>query len=117
MFGGLNKIVDRSFVVGFAMPALIFFFGSAGILRVFGYALPYLDLTGSEPLKDTTVLALLSLAGSFLLMIFNWNILRVMEGYWYWGLGRKVNHLFARRWKTLSERIAALDKEYEEWQS
>jgi hypothetical protein len=112
MFSGLNKVVDRGFIVGFAMPALLFLFGSAGLWRLFGLKLPYLDLSGGEPLKDTTMLALMSLAGAFLLMILNWNILRIMEGYWYRNLGKKVNWLPDHLWTSLDKRIAHLNAQW-----
>ncbi|MGO9596957.1 MAG: hypothetical protein ACLP7Q_02925 [Isosphaeraceae bacterium] len=114
MFSGLNKVVDRNFTVGFAIPALLFLYCATGLCRVFGLVLPYLDLKGDEPLKDTTVLALVSLAGAFVLMIFNWNILRIVEGYWYWDFGRNVNSYFKQRWKSLDQKIAGLNAEWKD---
>jgi hypothetical protein len=113
MFSGLNKLVDRGFIVGFAVPALVFLFCSAGICRAFDLVLPFVVLTGDEPLKDTTVLALVSLVGALVLMIFNWHILRIMEGYWYLDLGRKLNGHWKRRWQSLDQDIASLHKEWE----
>jgi hypothetical protein len=108
MFSGLNKILDRNFVVGFALPAILFMFLASYIAKLFSLLPSYPDLRGKDAFADTTLFAMITLGLALVLMVLNWNILRILEGYWYWDLGRKVNGYFVKRWNALSETIAEL---------
>ena len=108
MFSGVNKIVDRNFVVGFAMPSLILLLASMGIWNLFDVSPKFLQLTGAEPLKDGTILASLALSIAFVLMICNWNIMRILEGYWYADLDKRWRGFFVKRWQNGQAEIAAL---------
>ncbi len=116
MFSGLNKVFERSFIIGFAVPALAFLFAAVGIWSLFGQSVSFVDLRGAEPLKDTTTLAFAGTIITFILVIFNFNIMRILEGYWYFDLGFKLNGYYRSRFRKLGEEIENLTKEREESQ-
>jgi hypothetical protein len=114
MFSGLSKIFDKTFIVGFALPALLFVFGEWWILHLFGAAPAFLSLSGTDPLKDSTVLAIVALGIALALMVLNWIILRTLEGYWLFDLGYKLNVLQAHRWRSLRQKIEQLTAQRDE---
>ncbi len=118
MIGGLNKILDRNFVVGYAFPSVVLILLGRALLPLFGLVPDFLKLDGAEPFKDTTLVALLVLFISILLMSLNWSILRFFEGYWRFELGRRVldltykwNYHYVKRWRKLRDKIDGLTQE------
>lgn len=118
MIGGLNKILDRNFVVGYAIPSVVLILLGRALLPLFGLVPDFLKLDGAEPFKDTTLVALLVLSISILLMSLNWSILRFFEGYWRVELGGRVldrtykwNCHYVKRWRKLRDKIDGLTQE------
>ena len=82
MFGGFPKLFDRSFFIGYFVPAFLLFIGEGTNLLVFGY----IDKKFTDILADKSTLgAVLSVVIiwllSILLMTFNRPVIRLLEGY------------------------------------
>jgi hypothetical protein len=112
--GELNKLFGRDFVIGFFVPASIFVAMSAAMLRAFEKLPLWLRVDPTDPLKDTTFLALVTLAAAFFLMAGNRLLFRVLEGYWPFDLGRRLNYFQRRRFRKLHSRIRELTAERDE---
>jgi hypothetical protein len=82
MFGGLPKLFDRSFLIGFFLPAfLLFASGGANLVAFCHIDVEFSDLLAkADPLKATMFIVIIWLL-SILLMAFNRPIIRLLEGY------------------------------------
>lgn len=81
MLGELSKLFDRTFAVGFFLPAFILFSATAFMLN---QSFLHLDVTMFQELEWlvlSTVLGLLSLVGGIVLLAVNRDLYRFMEGY------------------------------------
>ncbi len=114
--GEINKLIGRDFVVGFFMPALLFVALSTPMFAVSRKLPPVFVIDPADPLKETTFLALITLAAAFFLMAINRVLFRALEGYWPFGLERRLNFFQLRRFRRLKRRIAELDTERDECQ-
>jgi hypothetical protein len=82
MFGGLPKLFDRSFFIGFFLPASLLFSGSLANVFAFGFISDkFIEfLSKKSTLGATTSIVIVWLL-SILLMAFNRPIIRLLEGY------------------------------------
>jgi hypothetical protein len=81
MLSSVTKLVDKSFVVGFLLPALLAVFAA---LRVFGCAAWIADLCTIDkvnPFANLTYVALLVWVVAILLLSVNYVVYRILEGY------------------------------------
>jgi hypothetical protein len=82
MFGGLPKLFDRSFFIGYFLPASLLFSGVSANLFAFGYVdeklLKYLADKSTFGVAISLVIIWLF---SILLMAFNRPFIRILEGY------------------------------------
>jgi len=111
MLTELNKIFDRDFVIGQFIPALVFVTASIGLLFGFGALPPWLHIKADDLLKDTTLVALISLVVALSLMALNRAIFRLLEGYWVFHLGRLLNYFQRWRFRRLHRRLHLLLEE------
>ena len=111
MLTELNKIFDRDFVIGHFIPALAFIAASIGLLFGFGTLPLWLQLKADDLLKDTTLMALISLVAALSLMALNRVIFRLMEGYWVFHLGRQLNFFQRWRFRRLHRRLRLLSEQ------
>src|SRR5262249_322451 len=102
MVGELNKIFDKNFVVGYAIPASAFIAASMGLLHGFQQLPSWLQINPDDPLKDTTFVALVPLSVAIVLMAFNRVFFRILEGYWWFDLGHYLSFYQRWRWRRLS---------------
>lgn len=79
MFSELPSIFDRNFVISFFLPALIFISVSLGLVYGFGYSLQF--PAADSPLQATTLIGAASLLGGIILLVLNYEIYRILEGY------------------------------------
>ncbi len=104
MVGELNKIFEKNFVVGYAIPSAAFMATSMGMLSAFGGLPRWLEIDPKDPLKDTTFVALVTLTLAIVLMSLNQILFRIMEGYWWFGLDA-LGFIQRRRRRRLSRRV------------
>jgi hypothetical protein len=111
MFGELNKIFDKTFVVGYAIPASAFMATTILILTAFNNLPKWMTIDSTAPLKDTTFVALQALVLAIVLMSLNSMLFRLMEGYWNSWLRRRLNFIQRWRWKRINKEIERLRQE------
>lgn len=109
MFSELPKLFDRDFVIGYFLPVAMFLAASIGVSHVFGVQV--LPLLQKDLVIGTTVIGLISWLGGVLLLVANWNIVRIMEGYGTHNPLRLLQGLEDRRFRQLKDSISRLDKE------
>ena len=78
MFSELPSIFDRNFVISFFLPALIFVIVNIGLSYSLGTPL---QLPANSPLQVTTQIGVASLLGGIILLVLNYEIYRILEGY------------------------------------
>jgi hypothetical protein len=82
MLASVTKIVDKSFVVGFVIPVLLGVVGILALLRDLDPIKPfYVDLVDAKSFPKLTVVALLLWTAAILLLILNYRLYRILEGY------------------------------------
>ena len=108
MFTEINKLFGRDFVVGFFVPAIVLVAGTMAELHAFQIQQDWLKIESNEPLKDTTFLALVTLGVALLLMGVNRLIFRMLEGYWFFDVGSRLNQLQLWSFRKLNRRVATL---------
>ena len=111
MFNELNKVFDRNFVLGFFLPALLLLGLTVWLLGTVGLRPSWLTIDPQDPLKNTTVFALVSWVLAVFLQAINTPVYRLLEGYWPWGLERRLNFIQVRRFRRLNRRLEQLQAE------
>ncbi len=81
MAGGLGKLLDRNFVLSYILPALLLVVGSLGLLRSRRLLPDTFAIDFKEPIKDGTVLAVLTIVTAVGLMTLNLAVYQFLEGY------------------------------------
>jgi hypothetical protein len=82
MFASLPKLADKNFVIGFLLPVLIA--GSAGVLLFRDTAAVRAiqsALNSEQTLSDLTLVVVTVWSAAVLLLLFNFHIYRLLEGY------------------------------------
>jgi hypothetical protein len=97
MLNEINKLFGRDFVIGFFLPSLLFLITSVVNLMSLGIHPIWMRIDPNDALKDTTILAAMSLIVAFFLMSLNRLIFRALEGYWIFDLGKRLNVF--QRWR------------------
>lgn len=111
MVEDVNKIFGRDFVIAFFVPSLAFLFVTIAYLHVSGRPISWLKINPDDPLKGSTFIALVTLTASFCLMSVNRLVIRTLEGYWIFDLGRSIRFIQTARFRWLQSRIETLTKE------
>ncbi len=79
MFGGFPKLFDRSFFVGFFLPAFLLFIGVGANLFAFGYLdEEFTKLLAEKSTLGATLSLIIIWLLSILLMTFNRPIIRLL---------------------------------------
>jgi len=110
MLGGLNKIVDRNFLVGYLLPATALLGGGIGIVDLFDVRPEWARLSQDDLIKDSTILAAIALLTAFVLMALNSVILRAFEGYFFFGLYQHLNFFYVWFWRYHDKKIKEIRK-------
>ena len=108
MFGQLPKLFDRSFFIGFFLPASLIFLGVVGTLSAFDYITYSAEVKHYLADKSTTGAALSVVIIwfiSILLMALNRPLIRLLEGY---GRGNPFSIFLSRRKQEFKYRISPL---------
>jgi hypothetical protein len=110
MFNQLTSIVDRNFVVGFYIPALILMVVSLEFNHPIPLNFAWVANSGND-LSKATVFAAVTLVVAFVLQTFTLPIYRFLEGYWPWGLSSLLRGPQLRRYRRLAHRLRRVDAE------
>src|SRR3954453_11917608 len=82
MFGGFPKLFDRSFFIGYFLPAFLLFVGLGADLFTFGYVDDkFMKILSDKSTLGVTLSLVLVWLLSILLMTFNRPLIRLLEGY------------------------------------
>lgn len=117
MFGKLPDLFGRDFAIGFFLPVALFLLSSLHLSSV--YAISFLqNLAISadsqvDNLFGTITFALLSWLGATLLLAFNKQIIRVLEGYGKTNPLRLATWLQRRRYRYIHKQIVRLQEQKE----
>jgi hypothetical protein len=79
VFSELPKIFDRNFIVSFFLPAAGFVLSGLGLMSGFGFSIQWPK--GSTTLEATTGIGVASLVVGIVMLILNYEIYRLLEGY------------------------------------
>lgn len=116
MYSTLSKVADRSFIIGFFLPALL---GSLAVLALFGHTVPLLGdmsnrISSAKSLADLTYFVVGVWSVSILLQALCYPFYRILEGYWpplsWLPFAR---NLHVQRFRKLSKTKQQLTEEWE----
>ena len=116
MFGELKKILDRNFIVGYFVPSAALLLITIILLQAYGVPVPKsLAIDWDLKLSEATLLGLVAWAGGLVLLAFNREIVRTMEGYWPrdWSFGLRDYQRW--RFRRLCKKVATLDQAYRDF--
>jgi hypothetical protein len=114
MFGELPKIFDRDFVVAFFFPATLFVLASVGLLTDYNIFPDLLPLLREDALKGATIIGVLAWAAGVLLLVLNYGIYRLLEGYGNYNPLKLLRRFQLQRHELLQKQIAQLTDDVEE---
>jgi hypothetical protein len=106
VFNKLPDLFDRNFVVGYALPAALFFGASLLLLTGLGLQNIVTPYATFDTLLGTTLTVLVGLLIAVLLLVVNRDLYRVLEGYG-WGTIK----VFQSLTKQQQSRFSTLDEE------
>jgi hypothetical protein len=107
MFGQLPKLFDRSFFIGFFLPASLMFAGVVGTLTAFDYvnSAMWAIIIAHQSVFGAALSVVIIWFVSILLMALNRPVIRLVEGY---GRGNPFNVFLLRRKQEFEKRIDPL---------
>jgi hypothetical protein len=114
VFGELPKIFDRNFVIAFFLPAAIFVVSSIGLFAGFGLFPSLISFLRTDVLQGATTLGIASWLLGVLLLVLNYSIYRVLEGYGKYNPIRYLKKYERRRYNKLQRAITRLRAEIRE---
>lgn len=114
MFGELPKLFDRNFAIAFFLPSAAFILASSGLLAGFGLPSPGLPLLKGEGLQGLTTLGVIAWLGGVLLLVLNYNVYRILEGYGDFNPIKYLDWLERRRYARLQAAIKQAESEIED---
>lgn len=117
MFAELPKLLDRDFAVGYFLPVATFLGLNVAVLKALGFLSGLLSLAGIDLLIGTTLIGLLSWLGGIILLAVNRSLIRLLEGYGRFNPLRLLSWIEHRRYSSLHDEIAVLDKEYRRYRT
>jgi hypothetical protein len=109
MFAQLPKLFDRSFFIGFVLPASLMFLGVIGSLVAFDYIKP--GVVSNKATFDAALSVVIVWFISILLMALNRPVIRLLEGY---GDYNPLKIFLSRRKKEFTDRIFPLFTTFEQ---
>jgi hypothetical protein len=115
MLGSLPKILDKNFVIGFFLPALLAILAAAWAFPSFEILAPVRSLSASDKVGDLIYLVLLVFGLAIFLMTANDTQYRMLEGYLppvSWILPFRWWHRLRFRWLQ-----SKYDKKMKKWQT
>lgn len=114
MFAELPKIFDRNFIIAFFLPAVMFVFASLWLLAGFNLLPKFLSFPPGEILPGATTLGIIAWLAGILLLVLNYTIYQVLEGYGTYNPIRLLGPLQRRRYQTNRRLRQTVEEEYED---
>jgi uncharacterized membrane protein YgcG len=112
MLSSVSKLVDKAFVVGFLLPALLAVFTALNVLHCPSWFSELCTVKSDDPFGNLTYVALVVWTVAVLLLSLNYYAYRLLEGYLppvSWLASLKRWHLRrARRWRNERLRLRAM---------
>jgi len=112
MLSSVSKLVDKAFVVGFLLPALLAVFTALNVLHCPSWFSELCTVKPDDPFGNLTYVALVVWTVAVLLLSLNFYAYRLLEGYlppvsWLASL-KRWHQLRARRWATERLQLRAM---------
>jgi hypothetical protein len=117
LFGELPKIFDRNFAIGFFLPAAAFVGVSLGLVSGFGLSAKLPDGFQAVNLTSTTLSGLTALLGGVMLLVLNYEIYRILEGYGQYNPMKLLGGIEKRRFKNHVKQVEALNQKLRAYRS
>jgi len=117
MFGELPKLFDRDFAIGYFLPSAGFAAATYFLVVHFNLSSALFEFSKESFLKDLASFGLVSLLGAIILLVANRSLIRFLEGYWAFDLGRFFNLFEVRRYEKLIEKEEQSDIERQKYGS
>jgi hypothetical protein len=114
LFGELPKLFDRDFVIAFFLPATILVAASLGMGSAFGLLPRLLSISRTDILQAATILGVASWLGGVLLLVLNYNLFRLFEGYGNYNPLRYFERFEKNKYERMQESIGKLREEIKE---
>ena len=94
MLGNLPKLLDRNFVLGFILPALLFGVAALLLMRDYPFASSWLESLFAKDITSAAYAVALVWLLAVVLQLFNYPVYRILEGYlpplsWRTGAARR----------------------------
>lgn len=109
MFSELPKLFDRNFAIAFFLPAALFVLASVGIMDGFGRLPQTLPKFRDEALTATTLAGVASWFGGGVLLVLNYEIYRLLEGYGPFNPFGLLKPFALRRYRRQARTLKALN--------
>ena len=108
MFGELPKIFDRNFVIGFFLPAVAFVSANLGLFLAFDLFSALISFVRSDLVQGAGTLGITSWMLGVLLLVLNYKIYRLLEGYGTYNPLQLLKRFEVSRFSRLQEEIKKL---------
>jgi hypothetical protein len=105
MFSTFSTLLDRGFIIGYFVPALVLTFTLLVMLHAFGIRVLSIDAIFDEPLASGSTFVFITFLASTCLVIFNYKITQFFEGYGRFNPLRLLKARQERRLRKLNERL------------
>lgn len=115
MFGELPKLFERNFAIGFLLPITTFLVISFNFLEKFGLLnTNLLNFLKQKTIVEITIIALFTWLWGILLLVFNRDLYRILEGYGRFNPFQMFKFIEKNRYLTLERKIFKLEIKYKE---
>lgn len=114
MFGELPKLFERNFAIAYFLPSAAFVaITYLIVVRLFGLSAG-LTLSAGTFLTELAAFGSVSLLGGIILLIVNRGVVRLLEGYWPFDLGQRVNWIELWRFRKVRAESELSDRKMAE---
>lgn len=114
MFADLPKIFDRNFIIAFFLPAVVFVGASVWLLTGFNLLPGFLSFPPADIWQKATTLSVIAWLGGILLLVLNYAIYQLLEGYGTYNPMHWLERVERRRYQRIKRSREKLEEEYEE---
>lgn len=111
MFAEIPKIFDRNFIIAFFLPSLVFVSVSLTLLAGFHLVPSLFSIQREEILPAATILSVASWLGGVLLLVLNYSVYQIVEGYGTYNPFHWLKPLEERRYRRIEQSINRLADE------
>lgn len=111
MFGEVAKLFDRNFFVAYLVPAAGFVSASHFLATRIIKMQPLFILAKQSLFENVALFSILTVVVAVMLSVLNRGLVRLLEGYWPFGLGTRLNYFQRKRYDQLLEQETQLNAE------